>query len=560
MLRSKRLLARPHGALCRALFKCAGHLEQDLDKPIIAIANAWSTVCPGHFNLRDVSDNVKRGIMDSGATAVEFGVIGACDGLAQMHEGMRYILPMRELVANDIEAMVKAHPIDAVVMLGSCDKTVPGMLMAAARLDVPVIFVNGGPMKSGFFSKWSPYGGEKVDISAIIEAVGLVASGKMSRDDFAELEEAAASGPGSCQMLGTANSMCCFAEAIGLSLPGSATISADDQARMQAGYLSGKAICRLLRDGITARRIINQSSIENTLKVMSAIGASTNIVLHTLALAYDAGVSLSLSKLAELMSEVPQIVAIIPASKYDMADFHAAGGVPAVMQELMGYLKGDLITVSGKTVGENARGAQVTNTELIRSLSNPFASDGGLTVLYGNLAPEGAISKKAAIPREMLFFKGPARVYDSEADTIDAIYNGKVVPGDVVVIRYEGPAGGPGMPEMCGPLKLLAGASLADKVALITDGRFSGSNSGLAVGHISPEAQKGGPIAAIEKGDLITIDVLNRELSAHVPAERLKHIRIKPRRHYKGYLGLYSKLVCSAAKGAIIDLEEINGI
>ena len=557
-LRSQKLLGRPDGSMYRSLLKCMCYTDSDLDKPIIAIANSWSTVCPGHFNLRTVAEHVRRGIADGGGTAVEFGVIGACDGLAQMHEGMRYILPTRELIAGDVEAMVKAHPIDGLVLLGSCDKIVPGMLMAASRLDVPTVFVNGGPMVSRPFAKWNAFGGEKMDISSVVEAAELARTGRMSEEDFRELEDAAAGGPGSCQYLGTANSMCCFAEALGMSPTGSATIPATDEARLQAGYHAGKAVMDLLERGITAKQIITRASIENAIAVMMAIGGSTNIVLHALALAYEAGIDLTLADVAALSDRVPQVASIMPASKYDLEDFHLAGGVPAVMKEIVESLATASMTVSGRSVAENLRAAETTNRDVIKTAGQPVSATGGLVILYGNVAPDGAVTKRAAIPPHMLLFEGPARIFDSEAETMDAIHAGKVAAGDVVVIRYEGPKGGPGMPEMYAPLKMLAGAGLGQQVGVITDGRFSGSNSGLAVGYISPEAQAGGPLAALIDGDRITIDVENRTLSAAMPAGRLESIRVKPPRRYKGYLGLYSKVVSSAAEGAIIDPDRIG--
>ena len=557
-LRSEKLLARPTGGIYRALFKSMAYTDDDLNKPIVAIANSWSTLCPGHFNLRGVADRVKQGIVDAGGTPVEFGVIGACDGLAQMHEGMRYILPTRELIAGDVEAMVKAHPIDALVLLGSCDKIVPGMLIAAARLDIPAILVNGGPMVSKPFAKWNAFGGDKMDIASVMEASELARTGEMSEEDFLELENAAAAGPGSCQFLGTANSMCCFTEALGMSLPGTATIPAVDDRRLQTGYLAGKTILNLIAQGITAKRIITRPSIENAVAVMMAIGGSTNIVLHSLALAFEAGIDFSLDDIAAMSDRIPQLASLMPASKYDLEDFHLAGGVQAVMKELADRLHLPSMTVSGKDLGENIRSAETTNPDIIKTVDRPVANAGGLTILYGNIAPAGAVTKRAAIAADMLVFEGPAKVFDSEDDTIDGLHAGKIVAGDVVVIRYEGPKGGPGMPEMYAPLKLLAGAGLARSVAVITDGRFSGSNSGLAMGYISPEAQEAGPLAALKDGDRITIDIDNRKLSAAIPQERLNAISVKPPRPYKGYLGLYAKVVSSASKGAIIDTDRIG--
>ncbi len=557
-LRSQELLHKLDGAFARVLLKCMGYTDSDIKKPLIGIANSWNTLCPGHFNLRQVSEHVKKGIKEAGGTPLEFGVIGACDGLAQMHEGMRYILPTREIIANSIEAMVKAHPIDAIVMLGSCDKIVPGMLIAAVRLDIPAILVNGGPMLSNKYEKWNAYGGDKIDTASIMEAVELVRTGKMSEADFKDLTDAAAAGPGSCQFLGTANSMCCLAEALGLVLPGTAMIPAVDKERLRTGYLAGEAIMHLLEHGITAKQIINKQSLENAIMVMSAIGGSTNIVLHSLALAYEAQIEFDIDDIGELSAKTPQIASIMPASKYDATDFHLAGAVPAVMKELKALLNSQCMTVSGKSVSENISDAKITNPDIIKTIDNPFAKEGGLIVLYGNLAPEGAVTKTAAIEKDMLFFEGPAKVFDGELETIKGIRAGKIAAGDVIVIRYEGPKGGPGMPEMWAPLKLLAGAGLLSKVAVITDGRFSGSNSGLGVGYISPEAQEAGPLAALKDGDLITIDIKKRKLSADIPQERLKSIKARPVRQYKGYLGLYSKIVSSASKGAIINPENIT--
>lgn len=558
-LRSRRLLARPEGGMFRALFKSMDYDDRDLEKPIVAIANSWSSICPGHYNLREVSERVKAGIHEAGGTAVEFGVIGACDGLAQRHEGMRYILPTRELIAADVETMIQAHPIDAVALLGSCDKIVPGMLMAAARLDVPAVLVCGGPMCSKKYAKWNAFGGDRMDISSVMEAAELVNAGKMSEADFLELEQAAAGGPGSCQYLGTANSMCCFAEALGMSLPGTATIPAVSRDRLEAGRLSGKAVMKLVDEGITARRIINREGIENAVMIMSAIGGSTNSVLHALAIAHEANVAFSLKDLGEISKRIPQIASVLPASKYDVTDFHEAGGVRAVMRELGDLLHTESLTVSGRTTVENVACAKTRNRNVIKTTNEPFARGGGLVVLYGNLAPDGAVTKKAAIPGHMLFFEGPARVFDGEQDAIDGIRTGRVHAGDVVVIRYEGPKGGPGMPEMYSPLKTLAGAGLLEKAAVVTDGRFSGSNNGLAVGYVSPEAQEGGPLAALGDGDLITIDVQGGRLSASVPDERLKSIKVRPVRPRKGYLGLYSMIVSSASEGAIIDPERVRG-
>jgi len=536
----------------RALYKSMGYSAEDLKKPMIGIANAWSTVVPGHFNLREVSTAVKEGIRRGGGTPVEFGVIGACDGISEGHIGTRYILPSRELIANDIEAMVEAHRFDGVVLLGSCDKIVPGMLMAAARLDIPTILVNGGPALGGMF-----YDGKKSDVTAVAEALGRYQIGEITEERLLEIEDRVMPTCGSCSMLGTANSMGCVAEALGMSLPGTGAIPAVYAERLQVAARSGEQIVRLVEEGISARKVMGPEALRNAIRLSSAIGGSTNVALHIPAIAYEAEVDFSIKLFDDISAQTPLLAKINPAGPANVADFHEAGGVQAVFKELEGLLEGDALTVTGKTVSENLEQVERSDdVSVIRSISDPYIQSGGLAVLWGNLAPGSAVTKPAAIDPTMWHFQGRARVFDSEAETNQAIMDGKVVAGDVVVVRYEGPKGGPGMPEMFRAMKLLYGMGLAMKTALITDGRFSGTNKGCFVGHISPEAAEGGPLAVVQDGDPITIDIENRRVQLDVSDEDMKARFEKwqrPKSRIKsGYLNLYARLAQSAAQGAII--------
>ncbi|KJS23083.1 MAG: dihydroxy-acid dehydratase [Clostridiaceae bacterium BRH_c20a] len=550
-LRSSRILSRPEWSINRAYYKSMGYSDTDLEKPIIGIANAWSTTVPGHYNLRQVSEAVKEGIREAGGTPVEFGVIGACDGIAEGHEGMRYILPTRDIIAHSIELMVQAHQYDGIVLLGSCDKIVPGMLMAAARLDLPAIFVNGGPMLGG-----PVIHGRKADTTSIIEGVGRLKKGQITEEELIKMEDSCAPTCGSCSFLGTANTMCCIAEAIGMSLTGSAVIPAVYNERLKTAQESGRAIVNLIRKDITARQIINKESIENAVRLNSAIGGSTNSALHIPAIAYEAKVEFDLDIFDKLSRTTPLVAKMNPAASANVIDFYEAGGVPVVLGEISSLLKLNALTVTGKTIGENIKGYKSPNNEVIKTFAEPFSAFGGLAVLYGNLAPNSAVTKPAAINPNMLSFQGPARVFNSEDEANIAILNNEVKPGEVVVIRYEGPKGGPGMPEMFKAMKLLHGLGLADKVALVTDGRFSGTNNGCFVGHISPEAQEGGPIALVQDGDLIDINIPERKLDILVDSlvleDRKKQLQPPKARVTEGYLYLYSKLAESADKGAII--------
>jgi dihydroxy-acid dehydratase len=549
--RSQEILTRPEGSMVRALFKSMGYSDYDLSRPLIGVANSWNRIVPGHYNLNLVSDYVKQGIAQGGGTAVEFGVIAACDGVANGHEGMHYILPTRELIANDVEMMVGAHRLDAIVLLASCDKIVPGMLMAAARLDLPAILVAGGPMEGG-----CEFDGRAADTTSLTEGLGMLRAGAIDAATYQRLEECACPGCGSCSFLGTANTMCCLAEALGMSLPGSATIPATRAARLRVAQESGRRIVDLLHAGRTARQIINRHGIENAIRLNAAIGGSTNAVLHMLALAYEADVDLTVSDFEELSRTTPHIARMNPAAEANVPDFHAAGGVPAVMNEILPLLHGDAQTVTGQTVAENVSGAVAADRRIIRPLSDPWSTGGGLAVLWGNLAPRSGVTKPAAIRPEMHRFSGRARCFDSEEAANQAILAGQVVEGEVVVIRYEGPRGGPGMREMYSAMKLLYGRGLALKTALITDGRFSGTNNGCFVGHISPEAADGGPLAVVQDGDLITIDIPGRSLHLHVSDEEINARQaawVRPAPKFKrGYLALYSRLAESADRGAII--------
>jgi len=549
--RSKDLLKRPEGSLQRAFYKSMGYSDYDLERPLIGIANSWNRVVPGHYNLRLVSDYAKQGIWQVGGTPVEFGVIGACDGIAEGHEGMHYILPTRDLIANDIEMMIEAHRLDAVMLLGSCDKIVPGMLMAAARLDVPAILVVGGPMEGG-----CEFDNRAADATSVTEGLGMLKAGKIDEQMYLKLEDCAAPTCGSCSFLGTANTMCCVAEAMGMCLPGSATIPATHSDRFRAAQESGRRIVELVSKGISAHQIINQKSIENAIRVSTAIGGSTNVALHIPAIGYEADCEVTMDLFEELCRSTPYIAKMNPAAAPNVPDFHRAGGIPAVMREILPILHGDALTVTGETVAENVASAQVLDSSIIKTLSNPWSREGGLAVLRGNLAPNTAITKPAAIVPEMHTFAGKARCFDSEEMANEAILEGKVRAGEVVVIRYEGPKGGPGMREMYKAMKLLYGKGLALKTALITDGRFSGTNNGCFVGHISPEAAEGGCIAIVEDGDTITIDIPNRSLRLHVSDEEIAGRRARWQRPEpkvkKGYLALYARLAESADKGAII--------
>jgi dihydroxy-acid dehydratase len=549
--RSRDVLKRPEYSMHRSLYKSMGYSDYDLERPLIGIANSWNRVVPGHYNLMQVSEYVKQGVFQAGGTPVEFGVIAPCDGIAQGHAGMHFILPSRDLIANDIEMMIEAHQLDALVLLGSCDKIVPGMLMAAARIDIPSIMVVGGPMRGG-----CTFDNRASDTTSITEALGMLAAGTIDEAEYNKLEDCVTPGCGSCSFLGTANTMCCLAEAMGMCLPGSATIPATEAARLRSAQESGRRIVDLFKHGITARDIINEKGLANAIRVNAAIGGSTNAALHLPAIGYEADCDITMDIFESLSRETPHIAKMNPAAPANVPDFDQAGGVPAVMREILPLLDADSMTVSGGTVAENIAHAETVNRDIIRTMGAPWSTEGGIAVLQGSLAPHTAVTKPAAINSEQHTFVGSACCFDSEEEAVAAILDGAVHAGDVVVIRYEGPKGGPGMREMYTAMKLLYGRGLALTTALVTDGRFSGTNSGCFVGHVSPEAAEGGPLAAVRDGDRITIDIPNRRLDIDVSESELTHRlsqwkRPEPK-YKKGYLALYSRLAESADKGAII--------
>jgi dihydroxy-acid dehydratase len=535
----------------RSLYKSMGYSDYDLDRPLIGIANSWNRIVPGHYNLNLVSEYVQQGVRQANGTPIEFGVLAACDGVANGHEGMHYILPTRDLITSSVELMVEAHRFDAVVLLGSCDKIVPGMLMAAARLDIPAILVVGGPMEGG-----CEFDGRSADTTSVTEGLGMLKAGKIDEATYFKLEDCASPTCGSCSFLGTANTMCCLGEAMGLCLPGGATIPATQADRLRMAQESGRQIMELFKRGITARQIIDQKGIENAIRVNAAIAGSTNAALHIPAIAYEADLEVTMDLFEEINRSTPHIAKMNPAAAPNVPDFHDAGGVPAVMREILPLLHGDAMTVSGKTVAENVANAEARDRNIIKSAADPWSKEGGLAVLRGNLAPNTAITKPGAIDPDMHTFTGKARCFDYEEAANQAILDGKVQPGEVVVIRYEGPKGGPGMREMYSAMKLLYGRGLALETALVTDGRFSGTNNGCFVGHISPEAAEGGPIAVVEDGDPITIDIPKRSVQLDVSNEeierRLSRWQRPEPKFKKGYLALYSRLAESADKGAII--------
>ena len=555
--RSKAILGKEDSAFARSLFRAMGYTNSELleGKPLIGIANTWNTLVPGHFGLDKVAEYVKNGIYAGGGTPVQFGTIAACDGVAQGHEGMHYILPSREIICNSVEIMAQAHRLDGLVLLASCDKIVPAMLMAAARLDIPCIICVGGPMLGGI-----EFDGRKSDLTSISEALGMVKAGKITECEYAALENTACPGCGSCSFLGTANTMCCLTEALGMSLPGSALIPASYAARLRSSFESGRTIVELCKKGISARKILTKEAIRNAVKVTMAICGSTNAVLHLPAIANEAELDINVLEEFEKLSKItPQIAKVNPAAKPDMEAFFRAGGIPRVMQNLGGLLDTSVMTVTGKTLQENLDAyvyEYPEDSSIIKTVEAPFSRTGGVAVLHGNLCPNTAVSKPGAIVPAMHRFVGKAKCYNSEEDAEEAILSGKIAAGDVVVIRYEGPKGGPGMREMFKAMKYIYGVGLAEKTALITDGRFSGTNNGCFVGHISPEAAEGGPLAIVQDGDEILIDVDEGRLELHVSdeeiAERYKTLKMPEKRIPNGYLRLYAKTATSADRGAVM--------
>ena len=548
MSRSDAVKKGPERAPHRSLLKACGFSDAQLKKPFVGIVNSFNEVVPGHTHLQQIARAAKDGVLMAGGTPIEFNTIAVCDGIAMGHEGMRYSLCTRELIADTIECMVRAHAFDALVFIPNCDKVVPGMLMAAARLNLPSIFVSGGPMLS--------LNGK--DLNSAFEAVGAYKAGNIGEAELQCVEDEACPTCGSCSGMFTANSMNCLTEAIGLGLPGNGTIPAAYTARLRQAKDAGVKVMELLEKNICARDILNDKSIENALVVDMALGCSTNTALHLAAIAKEAGVPFPLSKINEASQKTPNLCKLAPAGKHHVQDLHQAGGIPAVMGELqqMGLLHGGCMTVTGKTLDENLVGVKVTDSQVIRSWDSPYSPAGGLAVLFGNLCEGGAVVKQSAVDPQMLRHTGPARVFDGESDAIAAIYDGKIKEGDVVVIRYEGPAGGPGMREMLGPTSAIAGMGLDKSVALITDGRFSGATRGAAIGHISPEAAAGGLIALVQEGDLIDIDIPDKRLSLRLPeteiAARKASFEAPKRAPLSGYLKRYAAMVSSADQGAVL--------
>jgi dihydroxy-acid dehydratase len=521
----------------RALFKSLGLMDDDLSKPLIGVANSYTNIVPGHIHLRTIGEAVKEGILAAGGTPFEFNTIAVCDGIAMGHEGMRYSLPSREIIADSVEIMLQAHSLDGLVMISNCDKVTPGMLMAAARVNIPAIIVTGGPMAAG------RYKGRKISYSVMPEALGQVAAGKMSERELCELEEAACPGCGSCSGMFTANTMACMAEALGLSLPYCATSLANSAFKLRLARATGKQIVKLIQNDLKPSQILTKEAFQNAISVDMALGGSTNTTLHLPAIAKEAGLNLPLSTFDEIGRKVPHLCSMIPSGVYAIEDLDSAGGVPAVMHELESLLNLKQPTVSGKNVGENIKNAKVLDSNVIHPLSDPVHKQGGIAILTGNLAPKGSVIKTAGVSPSMLKHTGPAKVYDSEKEALTAIKGKEVKPGDVVVIRYEGPRGGPGMPEMLFPTATIAGMGLAESVALITDGRFSGATIGGSIGHVAPEAFDGGPIAAIRNGDTITIDIPNRSLNVELTDKemktRLATWKPRPPKISKGILSRY---------------------
>ena len=537
------------GAYPRALYRSMGFDDDDFEKPLIGIVNSWSEVDPGHFHLRTLAEWVKEGVREAGGAAAEFNTVAPCDGIAQ-GRGMHSILPLRDVIAASVELMVNANRFDGVVMLCSCDKIVPGMLMAAARLDLPTIFVTGGPMLPGNVN------GKPIILSDVKEAMGRYKVGRITEQEFYEIECKACEGPGACSFMGTANTMNCIVEALGLSLPGCATLPAVDPARQELCRASGRRIVELVRAGIHAGQVLTQASLENAVRVCLALGGSTNATLHVPAIATEIGADVTPDTFDRLGRSTPLIGKFAPASRFTVVDLHTAGGIPAVLNVLAPLLNDESLTVAGCTIGQAAAKARVLRDDVLHPLDAPLSPEGGIAVLRGNLAPDGAVVKQSAVAPAMLHHVGPARVFESEEEVRDSLMSRSVRAGDVLVIRNEGPRGGPGMREMSIPAAMLVGMGLGESVAMITDGRYSGATRGPCIGHLCPEAYVGGPIAAVREGDLIEIDIPDRRLTLQVSdeeiARRLAERQPRPPAVTSGFLGLYSRIVQQANHGAVL--------
>ena len=535
----------------RSLLKAMGLTDREIDQPIIGVANSFNEFIPGHLHLNQITQAAKAGVRLAGGTPLEFGVIGVCDGLAMHHQGMKYSLPSRELIADSVEIMATAHPVDGLVLVANCDKIIPGMLMAALRLNIPAILISGGPMLAGHFR------GREVDLISVFEGVGAVKAGKICEDDLKKLAECACPGCGSCAGMFTANSMNCLSEALGLALPGNGTIPAVHAARCRLAKEAGLKIMDLFNRQLLPRDIATLEAFKNAIAVDMALGCSTNTVLHVPAIAREAGIDLPLEMFNDISSRTPHLCSMSPGGPHHLEDLDLAGGVPAVLKTLLegGLVSGSPLSVTGQTVAENLAAVKVLNPEVIRPLANPYHLQGGIAILTGNLAPEGAVVKQSAVAPEMLVNEGVARVFEAEEEASQAILDGRIKPGDIVVIRYEGPKGGPGMREMLTPTSAIAGMGLDTQVALLTDGRFSGGTRGAAIGHISPEAAEGGPIALVKEGDRIKIDIPHKTLTLLVAdpelAKRQAAWKAPEPKIKQGYAARYSRLVSSASRGAV---------
>jgi len=548
-LRSREVVSGIESLPRRALLKADGLTDADLEKPFVAIANSYNQVVPGHIHLRELAREAAAGVKAAGATPLEFNTIGICDGISMGTRGMCFSLPSREVIADSLELMLEAHRFDAVVAVASCDKIVPGMLMALARVNIPAIMLTGGPMMPG---EWR---GQPLDIISAFEAVGAVKAGRMTELEAKEIEDRCCPGCGSCAGLFTANTMACLTEALGMSLPGMATAHAIDAKKRRLAKQSGKQVVELLRRGITPSKIMTRVAFENAIVIDMAMGGSTNTVLHLPAIAHELGIKLCLDVFDRLSRRTPQICNLRPEGKHVMLDLERAGGVPAVMKRLGKLIHLSPVTVTGRRVRDNLRHAKIHDAEVIRPTTRPFHREGGIAILYGNLAPRGAVVKYAAISPKIMKHKGPARVFNREEDALKAILNRRIRRGDIIVIRFEGPKGGPGMREMLSSTAAVVGMGLSESVALVTDGRFSGGTRGPCIGHVSPEAADGGPIAIVRDGDRIAIDVRRRKLdlllSSDEIKDRLERLKLPEPKIKKGYLALYSRTVSSAAEGAI---------
>ena len=551
-LRSDRVLKGDERAPNRSLFYSMGYTDEELKRPLIGVISAYSEIVPGHIHLDKLSQAVKTGVLIGGGTPILIPAIGVCDGIAMGHLGMKYSLPSRELIADSVESMVVAHGLDGVVLIPNCDKIVPGMIMGLLRMNIPGIVISGGAMLPGDHNE------EKISLSSIFEAVGAKKANLINDEELEDFAQNTCPSCGSCAGMYTANSMNCLSEALGIALPGNGTIPAVYSARTSLAKKAGIQVMELLRKNIKPLDIINSESFKNALAVDMALGCSTNSVLHLLAIANEAGIPIDLKTINEVSDRTPNLCHLAPAGPNYIEDLYKSGGIPAVMKELEkgGFLNTSLITVTGKTISENIKNAINKNNKVLRNIENPYSKTGGIAILWGNIAKDGCVVKRSAVADEMLVHKGPARVFESEEEAINSIYAGKINKGDVVVIRYEGPKGGPGMREMLNPTSALAGMKLDKDVALITDGRFSGASRGASIGHVSPEAASGGEIAFIKEGDIISIDIpnhsINLEISDEEMEKRKKEIPIKPLEEIKGWLGRYRKLVQSANTGAIL--------